>query len=352
MATFYKVDFFDMIEAVNGTPAKAYQRASFDTDKIGNYNMPAGWGGSGPSVGGVIVKPGYNLCLYDGENQTLDRASGPLCLGPGRAYVGNHILKKLDSRRYITWANVKSYKLRKECSEPQWMWDEDCKYIDSNRVIGSCADKDSACHKNRLVHCNTEAGLTDPNCPLYCADNHGECDNLMMKYCGLPENKDADVCSCIKSPASKYNPLCIDSRCIRTGYTTKTMLDKPCADVIDCGVYYDIKDTAGNVDFADVNISQRCQAETQAETEAALEQKQKQAAEKQAKVLQMREENHKETVARLNAETEDASSWIKRIIYALIAICVCLLLGYKIYVWGVAVKVKNISSVVLPGVAK
>jgi len=64
-------------------------------------------------------------------------------------------------------------------------------------------------------------------------------------------------CACVNSEVGKYNPECIDKQCIMYGYKTTEALSD-CPDIIDCGVYFDILHTGGNVDFNDLNIKQRC----------------------------------------------------------------------------------------------
>lgn len=254
MANFYNDDSGRLIPAIFG---------KIEGSPFGNKHVVVNKLGEGDRnvlerlgikiIGGVSVDPGYNLCVYTGMNQN----GTSHCFGPG-----NYDLLKegIGGGKDAWWNAIGSFKLRKDCDNPIWMWDKDCEIIDNSKNLAPCVTEGSVCNQNRLLYCNKQQdyGKIDHKCIEFCNNNHGLCDQMMLKYCGLPENKDNIECACINSPALKYNPVCIDSNCIRGGYTTKTMMEKPCPDMVDCGVYYDIKDTHGNIDFADNDIHQRC----------------------------------------------------------------------------------------------
>lgn len=241
MATFFKVPYY------GGDPEKEVIRI----DKIGkSTRMPTGWE---RNISAVLVDEGVNVCFYD--KQYLQGYT--TCIGPGD-YPD---LRQL-SRGNGNWHDViRSFHIRKDCDQPKWIWDKDCFYADPERTIGNCRDKNSQCFRNRVMHCN-KSDNPDENCLNFCVKNQGECDQAISKYCKKPENKDKDVCSCLNSPARKYNPLCIDSRCARIGYATNSMLRQPCPAITDCGIYYDIKGTGGNIDFTDASLEQRCSSNT------------------------------------------------------------------------------------------
>lgn len=239
MATFFrKVNF-------GGNPEVDVLRI----EKVGKHPvLPSGWD---KTINSMVVDEGYNVCLY--SRPYLQPASDVICFGPGS--YGD--FRRL-ARRNTTWSNiVSSFHLRKDCDNRKWTWDDDCFYADPDRTIGSCTDKSSQCYRNRIMNCN-ESDTPDEHCLNFCLLNQGQCDSMMRKYCQKPENKDKDICSCLNSAAIKYNPLCIDSKCTRHGYATNSMINQSCPDITDCGIYYDIKGTGGNINFTDATLEQRC----------------------------------------------------------------------------------------------
>lgn len=196
-------------------------------------------------VQGMRVQGGHEFCVFQDINAQGDKYCR---LGPGEFQIPN----STNAR------SMKSYRLRKDCGEPKWMWDSDCDSTNPNKVLNSCRDKSGRCYQQRITYCNSLGDRIDANCVKFCKANNGNCDSLMIRYCALQENKDKPECSCLNSPALKYNPVCVDGKCLRTGYATRTMMDKQCPSVVDCSVYYDVKDAGGTVEFTDNHIEQRC----------------------------------------------------------------------------------------------
>lgn len=294
MATFYKKDNYDPND-------------TYDVTKPGVYNnMPAGWNNAANSI---LVKDGYNICLFDNSYTTMNDSKsesycttgisvksipklneiakypgstgywGKCCFNHsnccGSGYISNGHHKGCGPHKRRDWCvrpkwnnSVSSFQLKKDCDNPKWMWDDDCIHGYPEKTTGSCSTKSSKCHNNRIIECNAKNNQSD-NCVNFCQANHGSCDDMMKNYCAKPENKDKDACACLNSPALKYNPLCIDGRCASIGYATKTMLDKPCPSTVDCSVYYDIKNVGQKVNFTDATINQRCSASTTNDSESS-----------------------------------------------------------------------------------
>jgi len=241
MATFFK--------------RRDFQGDSLKIDKVGKYNtMPTGWN---RAVQSMAIEEGYHVCMYDKQYLSSPVGYSAYCTGEGNYFD----LTQIPFGKGTWQSRVQSFQLRKDCGNPVWMWDEDCKYGNPERTVGNCSDKDSQCQRNRRVFCN-QVGNQTPECLEFCNSNHGVCDTMMYAYCKTDAGKDTDICSCINSPATKYNPVCIDSKCTRTGYATAPMMQQPCPSVVDCGVYYDIKGTGGNIDFTDATVAQRCESQT------------------------------------------------------------------------------------------
>lgn len=222
-------------------------------DKIGIHNtLPTGWD---DSIASMKVNKGYNICLYDQPFLKMSSSEiPPYCAGEGD-YLD---FKKITASPGINWhKKVKSFQIKKVCDDPQWMWDTDCMFGNKDRVLSHCDDKESACHRNRIIHCNTSDQPND-KCIEFCNQNHGECDIMMQKYCDIEENKDKDICKCLNSPASDHNPLCIDGDCVRLGYATASMKGQQCADNIDCKIYHQLKESGNNVSFTDASVEYRC----------------------------------------------------------------------------------------------
>jgi hypothetical protein len=212
--------------------------------------MPSGWS---RAIYSLVVDTGYVLVLYDQTN--LQPASNSYTFGAG-SYP--------DLRRIIragsgNWAQVaQSYRLSKDCNNSRWLWDGDCYIPDGSKAVGDCSDKSSMCYKHRRETCASEGKMSD-TCLKWCRDNGG-CDDAMIRYCGLSENFDSDICSCINSKARKYNPYCVDGHCIAKGYVTDSMRQQ-CPAVTDCSVFYDLKNIGAGVNFSDSTIEQRCGSE-------------------------------------------------------------------------------------------
>lgn len=207
------------------------------------------------AIRAIVVQDGYTLCLFD-QPYLQTNPGNTHCFGPGSIPDLSKVLRGSNPRD--NWSAVaQSYKLFKDCDYPQWAWDPACMKPDGVKVVGHCEDKSSKCYQNRAQICSNMQDL-DQNCVDFCARNNGLCDQGMARYCMRKDNMNKDICNCINSPANKYNPRCIDSNCIRTGYMTSNMLQGTCPDVIDCSVYNNIKNSGGTVEMPEPHIEQRC----------------------------------------------------------------------------------------------
>lgn len=105
--------------------------------------------------------------------------------------------------------------------------------------------------------CNRSTGFGTNICKQWCKSNPGECDTGGTAYCD--SNPTADICACLKSPASKYikNPKCVDETCNRVGYMSKQMYDEACPNVVDCSILLNIK-AGGDVNMKDNVMQQDC----------------------------------------------------------------------------------------------
>jgi len=123
-----------------------------------------------------------------------------------------------------------------------------------------CTANPEECVTYQSKVCNGSSNLNF-GCKQWCLHHPGMCDSSAEEYCKNDTTGD-DYCACLRSDVQKfnYNPICVDRKCIDHGYQTASMLsargDK-CQDVVDCNTYFDIS-AGGKVDFADVNIQQRC----------------------------------------------------------------------------------------------
>jgi hypothetical protein len=212
----------------------------------------------------VKVDKGYNVCLYNRPyRQMHPQETKPLCVGPG-----DHDLWKIKQDPGPgTWGNkTASIHLKKDCNDSKWLWDKECEKGTGNDIIGDCKDKTSNCHRNKIMQCNLEEGEPSVECLNFCAQNHGECDTMMKKYCTSENTKKKEICSCINSAANQHNPVCVDQRCVNTGYATKNMI-QACPSTIDCAVYHDIKDSKKYIGYTDPTVIERCRLNTDTDTE-------------------------------------------------------------------------------------
>uniref|UniRef100_A0A6C0JBB3 Uncharacterized protein n=1 Tax=viral metagenome TaxID=1070528 RepID=A0A6C0JBB3_9ZZZZ len=133
------------------------------------------------------------------------------------------------------------------------------------------ADKDNICHNKKRTICNDPNNEMSLDCLQWCQDNPGECDKSMIKFCSLTENLHNPLCACINtfldvfmdngesSIKTKYNPLCVDDKCIKSGYATqsmKTSRGQGC-EIVNCSVYNIIKD-AHKGDINHNSVVQSC----------------------------------------------------------------------------------------------
>ncbi len=126
-----------------------------------------------------------------------------------------------------------------------------------------CSDHKDVCDDVLLRRCSVSDLNSSKECLDLCMKNMGKCDTAMDNFC--QKNPGDGKCACLNSAIKKqttYNPVCVDSDCIRHGYQTSSMLSSRGSgcQIVDCRTYFDIK-SQGKVSFEDVNIEQRCKAE-------------------------------------------------------------------------------------------
>lgn len=139
-----------------------------------------------------------------------------------------------------------------------------------------CAsDKDKVCHFRKREICNNPDNEMTSDCLQWCKENPGECDNSMVKFCSLTENINNPLCSCINTfldvfmdngdvkKKTKFNPLCVDDKCIKSGYATQSMLTSRGngCEIVNCNVYNLIKD-AHKGDINHNSVVQNCGGES------------------------------------------------------------------------------------------
>lgn len=140
-----------------------------------------------------------------------------------------------------------------------------------------CVANPEECLVYEAIYCNNpitfeETSLKSGFCKNWCHQNPGNCDQSVEIYCSDSANANDLYCACLNSQVKnykddqlhQYNPICVDQSCIDHGYQTSSMLsargDK-CQDIVDCSTYFDIQ-AGGKVQFSDVNIQQRCGAQS------------------------------------------------------------------------------------------
>jgi len=156
--------------------------------------------------------------------------------------------------------------------------DKDGLNLGAKKCNAWCLTYPEACKTVKTQICSdpTKFKNNKNKCLDFCYLNPGKCDKAMFEYCKTPEGKLDPKCSCINSDINKtkYNPLCVDSKCIRNGYATNSQLVSRgggCR-IVDCSVVMDIN-AGGNVEFDDVKVVQNCQMEAAAkDADKAIEQ--------------------------------------------------------------------------------
>lgn len=125
-----------------------------------------------------------------------------------------------------------------------------------------CSDSKNRgwCKMQKKKHCN-DTNVESKECQTFCMDNFGECDSGMANFCELYPSH--PFCSCIHSVVNKYNPLCIDADCEKTGYATNSMLTSKGDEcmITDCSQYLEVKDVIAGKELNIVpSFSQQCGA--------------------------------------------------------------------------------------------
>jgi hypothetical protein len=121
-----------------------------------------------------------------------------------------------------------------------------------------------------------ESNLQYPAAQEWCKMNPGKCDVSASRYClndtlsGSGATKDV-FCSCLNSPVTRYNPLCVDRTCLAGtngenaagipgsvgGYVNNNMTILPCPDIVDCTTQIALE-AAGRITTGNVTLSQNC----------------------------------------------------------------------------------------------
>jgi hypothetical protein len=91
--------------------------------------------------------------------------------------------------------------------------------------------------------------------------NPAVCDRYMMEYCADDsEHTDDPACACINTPITRYNPLCVDSKCLNGGYATANMRTLECPNVVDCTTQFQLGTVGRSVSTGDFRVEQNCGA--------------------------------------------------------------------------------------------
>jgi len=117
-----------------------------------------------------------------------------------------------------------------------------------------CANNPGACASIMDTVCNNPTGLTDKRCQSWCKQT-GKCDSGMTTYC--QQNPGDPICTCLTSPVKKYNPSCVDSSCITSGYITSSMRTKPCPNIVDCSTQLALQ-AGGRLSTRNIAVEQNC----------------------------------------------------------------------------------------------
>lgn len=123
-----------------------------------------------------------------------------------------------------------------------------------------CNDMPQQCETFKLSVCNNPDPSNVNECLNFCMNNMGKCDRFMNSYC--EKNPTDQRCSCYNS-TQLYNPLCVDKKCIDSGYQSLSMLSSrgDACKIIDCKAKLDIQ-SEGKVNMKDIVIDVSCGEET------------------------------------------------------------------------------------------
>jgi hypothetical protein len=251
--TIYE-NYGDYRYELEGGSAPKNGRGIFVATVPGLYTFPD-WRGARS----LKVSEGYEVCLWrEGNGSGDSRIPGGYCKS-GTSPNGNGF----QTTDY-EW-DMKSFTLKKDCSNPVMLWDSDCNTTNPTKVKSgtSCAEPSSLCYKQRKEYCNRDGDHVEDKCVDFFKNKNKEADGVMRRYCARPENKDRPACNCLNSPVmsvegGKYNPACIDPKCINGGYQTTNMTSLACPNVVDCRTQLAIQDVGGSVALDRVNVSQNC----------------------------------------------------------------------------------------------
>lgn len=131
-----------------------------------------------------------------------------------------------------------------------------------------CEENPQDCAGLKSRKCNETKDLTvleKQKCVNFCLGTlgQGKCDTFMQKRCSDDDTKKNPECACINSEIKRYKPQCNDAACTTNGYMTGPMMaSSNCPSVIDCGVYFDIRNVSKDVRLSDVTTEQRCTGNT------------------------------------------------------------------------------------------
>ena len=116
-------------------------------------------------------------------------------------------------------------------------------------------------HAGKLSCC---MGKTDRKiCGDYLPQGPG-CESWMRSYCkSYPKDP---ACACLLSPVAtsgKYNPICVDAKCISGGYLPQSMIQARgagCPNITECNMILDMKNNYGLINFKDASLVQKCES--------------------------------------------------------------------------------------------
>jgi hypothetical protein len=211
--------------------------AIYDNDTYRGLSAVAGYGEywrvdqtlgfKGDVLTSLKIQPFTRVILYEHENYG------------GKALVidGPKEIPKLTN--YVGGMNDKTTSMRVQRLEPSAQFKAEC--CSGKRSVYECGEYASGgaiCTNAMAGFCGVPSNISNDMCKTWCRNNTAYCDASVRSYCA--SNPNDSYCTCVLSKAGdpKYgvNPLCVDKKCMDTGYATTNMKNTQCPNVINCTV--------------------------------------------------------------------------------------------------------------------
>ncbi len=146
--------------------------------------------GFGDETSSVKIDPGMVLTLY---NDTYHQ-------GWSQNITSN--VDKLGDQN----DKPSSWKLKKDCYNSGWLWDNDCALKRENTINNDKMDE------FKYKYCNSQKDFNNPECKLYCFsndNNKNECKTFVTGYCKDPNHLNEKVCQeWCKNLSAKNDSTC------------------------------------------------------------------------------------------------------------------------------------------------